>query len=198
MSLPQLRAHLRAARTGLSPREQRAHAIAAARRILSEPRLRRATRIAFYQAADGELDPASLLALAPKTPRRWYLPVLRPHAAGQLWFVRYRPGDPLQPNRFGIPEPVHRGRDLHPLPALDLILMPLVGFDAQCNRLGMGGGYYDRSLAALRHRHRWHQPLLVGLAHECQRLDQLEPRPWDLPLDAVVTERGIQWRESPS
>ena len=70
----------------------------------------------------------------------------------------------------------------------------LVGFDARCNRLGMGGGYYDRTLAYLRHRVHWRRPLLVGVAHECQRVERLEANPWDVPLDLVVTERRIYAR----
>ena len=74
---------------------------------------------------------------------------------------------------------------------LDLILLPLVGFDLKGNRLGMGGGYYDRTLSYLRHRRFWIKPRLVGVAHECQKVDSLIARPWDIPLDAVVTETAF-------
>jgi len=152
--------------------------------------LRGAKRVALYVAADGEPDVWTLLERMPARGRRWYLPVLRGHAPGRLWFVRHRPGEPLRPNRFGIPEPVRRRRHIQPVHALDLVLVPLVGFDARCNRLGMGAGFYDRSLAPLRRRRHWHRPLLVGIAHDCQRVEQLQPQPWDVPLDAVVTENG--------
>lgn len=156
--------------------------------------LRHARRTALYRAADGELDPWLLMDRLPRRGRRWYLPVLHPFIAGRLWFVRYRPLDPTRRNRFGIAEPARRGRQLYPARALDLVLLPLVGFDARCNRIGMGKGYYDRSFAFLRARRHWSRPLLVGLAHECQRVDVIEPRPWDVPLDAVVTERRLYWR----
>jgi 5-formyltetrahydrofolate cyclo-ligase len=156
-----------------------------------DPHFRHARRIAGYWPTDGELDPGPLLALAGCPDRRTFLPVLRPDRRSRLWFFPYAPGDPLRPNRFGIPEPRRgRGGALPPW-VLDLILVPLVGFDADCNRLGMGGGFYDRTLAFLRRRQYWHRPRLIGLAHECQRVNRLEPRPWDVPLDAVATERQL-------
>jgi 5-formyltetrahydrofolate cyclo-ligase len=69
-----------------------------------------------------------------------------------------------------------------------------VGFDGECNRLGMGGGFYDRTLAYLRQRTHWRRPRLIGIAHACQRLDRIDPRPWDIPLDGVATEERIYWR----
>ena len=156
--------------------------------------LRRAGRIALYVAADGEPNVLDLMRRLPGRGRRWYLPVLRGHARGRLWFVRHRLGESLMPNPFGIPEPRRRRRAIQPVHGLDLVLMPLVGFDADCNRLGMGAGYYDRSLAHLRRRRHWRRPRLVGVAHECQRVEQLEPRPWDVPLDLVVTEAGLYRR----
>jgi 5-formyltetrahydrofolate cyclo-ligase len=192
-SLPSLRRRLRAARRALSPVEQTAHAGAVAARIARDPRLRRARRIALYLPADGEVDPVPLRTLLNGSAHRWYLPVLRGHAAGRLWFVRWRERDRLRCNGFGIPEPVRR-RYIHPTHALDLVLAPLVGFDAQCNRIGMGGGFYDRTLAFLHRRRHWRRPLLIGLAHECQRVDRIEPSPWDVPLDAVFTEAGVYRR----
>jgi 5-formyltetrahydrofolate cyclo-ligase len=69
-----------------------------------------------------------------------------------------------------------------------------VGFDVECNRLGMGGGFYDRTLSYLRQRTHWRRPRLIGIAHACQRLDRIDPRPWDIPLDGVATEERIYWR----
>jgi 5-formyltetrahydrofolate cyclo-ligase len=70
----------------------------------------------------------------------------------------------------------------------------LVGFDRACHRLGMGAGFYDRSLAFLQQRRHWRRPRLIGLAHECQRVEALAPKPWDIPLDAVITEAAIYRR----
>ena len=196
--LPSIRRALRQARSSLSARDQRLHARALTRLLGKDPAFLKARRLAAYWPADGELDPRPLLALASRRGRSTFLPVLRRASRGRLRFVRYRPGEPLDAKRFGfrIPEPRRRGH-IGPPWHLDLILMPLVGFDLDCNRLGMGGGFYDRTLAYLRHRSYWRRPRLVGIAHECQRLERIEPRPWDIPLDAVATERRVYWKRAP-
>jgi 5-formyltetrahydrofolate cyclo-ligase len=170
---------------------RRAHSRRLARRLGSHPLFLRSRSVAAYWSADGEIDPSPLLKLAHARHKRRFLPVLRPHPRKKLWFIEYREGEPLTRNRFGIPEPALRHRRIALPWALDLILLPLVGFDAQCRRLGMGGGFYDRTLAYLRQRHHWRRPRLVGLAHECQRVERLDSQPWDVPLDMVVTEERI-------
>lgn len=170
---------------------QRRHANGVARMLGSHLVFLRARRLGAYLAADGELDPAPLLELARQRHKECHLPVLRPHPRRKLWFVRHRPGEPLTLNRFQIPEPSLRQARIRLAWALDLLLLPLVGFDADCNRLGMGGGFYDQTLAYLRDRQHWRRPLLVGLAHECQRVERLAVRPWDIPLDMVVTEARV-------
>lgn len=192
--LKALRRQLRAARRLLSQRDQRLHAAALALVLGRSLTFRRARRIAAYWPADGELDPHPLLAHTHHRARRDFLPVLRPGRQRRLWFAPHAPGAPLKANRLGIPEP--RGGRPTPPWALDLILVPLVGFDADCNRLGMGGGYYDRTLSFLRGRTHWRRPRLIGIAHECQRVARLTPRPWDVPLDAVATERRVYRRGS--
>jgi 5-formyltetrahydrofolate cyclo-ligase len=194
---PQLRRQLRRARRNLSAREQQAHAEAVATRLLSRGLLRSARRIALYQPMEGELDPTPIrdqLRARGKGRYRWYLPVLRGHARGRLWFVRDPDGGRGRRNRFGIWEPRRRNGQIIPAQGLHLILVPLVGFDADCHRIGMGAGFYDRSLAFLRNRKHWRRPRLIGLAHECQRVDQIRPEPWDIPLDAIVSERNLYQR----
>jgi 5-formyltetrahydrofolate cyclo-ligase len=194
-NLKSLRRHLRTLRRALSAAEQRAHGKGLAR-LLGRSRLfRNARSLALYLPADGEIDTAPLLTLARRRKRRCFLPVLRGASHDALWFVEHRPGDPLRPNRFGIPEPFPRRRKVLPAWGLDLILMPLVGFDEEGNRLGMGGGFYDRTLAFLRHRRHWRRPRLVGLAHGCQGVARLPINPWDVPLDGVATEARLYlWR----
>jgi len=142
--------------------------------------------VAGYLAADGEIDPGRTLALARRMGKQTVLPVLRGSA---LVFAVHGPGVALEPNRFGIAEPV--GTAHRHARAIDLVLVPLVGFDDRGNRLGMGGGFYDRTFAYLRARHRWRRPHLVGVAHPEQRVDALESQPWDVPLTAVVTPAGV-------
>ena len=186
-----LRRQLRLARRSLSAADQRRHAQRLVDWLGQHPLFLRARRIGAYVAADGEIDPGPLLFRAQAYRKQCHLPVLRPHPRRKLWFVPVHPGDPLAPNRFGIPEPSLRNGKIRLAWALDVLFLPLVGFDGQGNRLGMGGGYYDQTLAYLSPSSHWRRPLLIGLAHECQRLERLEARPWDVRLDLVVTEAGI-------
>lgn len=193
-----LRSKLRASRRRLTPHEQRQHALAVTKRIRSTRAFLSASRIALYWPADGELDPRPLMAIAEHLGKDCYLPVLSPIGAGKqgrkLWMARHRPSERMPLNRFGIPEPAGRGRHLIAPRRLDLLIVPLVGFDHRAHRIGMGGGFYDRTLSYLRHARHWRRPRLFGIAHECQRLERIEPQPWDVPLDAVFTESGIYTR----
>jgi len=190
-----LRRRLRVARRALSPAEQRRHARALAHSLGKQTTFLRARRVGAYWSTNGEIDPFPLLQQAPTRRWRCFLPVLRAYPQRKLWFLEYRPDDPLANNRLGIPEPRLRNRRIRLPWTLDLLLVPLVGFDAQCNRLGMGGGYYDRTLAYLCRRRHWRRPRLIGIAHECQRVETLTPNPWDVPLDMIVTEAHIYARQ---
>lgn len=155
------------------------------------PEFKASRRIACYLPNDGEIDPRSLIAEIWNRKRECYLPCLSRVGNDRLGFAHFTPDTPLVHNRFGIPEPdVSPSRWLRAA-QLDLILMPLVGFDLHGNRLGMGGGFYDRSLNFLRYRQHWRKPRLIGLAHDFQRVDKLKAQPWDIPLDWVVTDRAI-------
>lgn len=189
-SLSALRRHVRSLRRRLSPQQQRDHSHRVARRLRTLTAFRRAERVALYLSTDGEVDLAPLIRDLWDRGRRCYLPVLRKTHPARLWFVEYRPGQSLVANKYRIPEPRLTSSRRVPPWGLDLILLPLVAFDHGCHRLGMGGGYYDRSLAYLRHRTFWRSPRLLGVAHECQRLEHLISRPWDIRLQAVVTEQG--------
>jgi 5-formyltetrahydrofolate cyclo-ligase len=186
----QIRQRIRALRRGLSQSEQRRHARALARNLERTPAYRRAKRIAFYLAADGEIDPGLALKRALRAGKRCYLPVLRKRRQRSLWFVAYHRRTRLQRNRFGIAEPSLKHRERVAPMGLHIIVMPLVAFDAAGHRLGMGGGFYDRTLSYLRRRQHWKAPKLLGAAHELQRTEPIVPEPWDIPLDLVVTEAG--------
>ncbi|MEM9385160.1 MAG: 5-formyltetrahydrofolate cyclo-ligase [Pseudomonadota bacterium] len=149
---------------------------------------RSARRIGAYLAAPGEVEVARLIADALAAGKEVYVPLMR--ADDHLSFVRFTERTRLAANRFGLYEPVHPD-SLHTVAPmqLDLVLTPLVGFDDAGNRLGMGGGYYDRTFAPLLQRHYWQRPQLVGVAFECQRVTHALPRePWDIPLRQVMTE----------
>lgn len=191
LSKPHLRRQLRAARMALTPRQQAAAAARLATRVVTSALFRSSRRIACYLPNDGEIDPIPLIERLWKLQRPCYLPVLSRLSRDRLWFAEVTPNTPLAPNRFNIPEPVVPARTWRRAQELDLILIPLVGFDLNGNRIGMGGGFYDRTLEFLRYRRHWHKPRLVGLAHECQRLPALAPEPWDIPLQGVITDAAI-------
>lgn len=177
-----MRRELRARRRALSPAAQRRAALALRNIVRRQPWFLRAHRIALYWPADGEIDPRPLLRYALRVGKRVYLPRLR--RGNRLQFVRFQQGTPLRRNRFGIPEPLYRvavgGA------GLDIVLLPLVGFDRHGGRLGMGGGFYDRTFAR---RAVNRKPLLIGLAHSCQEVAHLPSESWDIPLAGVATER---------
>lgn len=189
-----LRQSLRQARRAMDLREHAQRSSEAAFHLTQHRLFHSAQHIACYLPSDAELDPTSMMAKAWAMGKTVYLPVLSIHHHNHLHFLPYTAGDKLQPNRFGIPEPVGRGRGMIKLTQLDLVLTPLVGFDAQGNRLGMGGGFYDRSFAFLRRRQSWRKPRLLGVAFDLQEVSQpsgLSRQAWDVPLDGVVTESGV-------
>ncbi|MBX8474007.1 5-formyltetrahydrofolate cyclo-ligase [Pseudomonas cichorii] len=184
----QLRRQLRKARRALTPGQQRAAALGLYRQLAQHPLFRRARHVSLYLPMDGEIDPRLLLRAAQRRGKATYLPVLDAWPRTKMVFQRVRPGEKFIPNRFRIPEPrINRARQRR-IWALDLILMPLVGFDDEGGRLGMGGGFYDRSLAYLARRKTWKKPLLLGLAHECQKVERLAQASWDVPLQGTVSD----------
>lgn len=189
LSRPHLRRMLRKARRALTPSEQRRAALGLYRQLAQHPLFRRAKHISLYLPTDGEIDPRLLLRAAQRRGKATYLPVLSAWPRTKMVFQRVRPGEKLLPNRFRILEPrvnISRQRKVW---ALDLVLLPLVGFDDAGGRLGMGGGFYDRSLAYLARRQSWRKPTLLGLAHECQKVDRLIQASWDVPLAGTVTDK---------
>ena len=154
-----------------------------------------AQRIAFYLARGNEANLVPLIENAWAANKEVYLPILGLRYSGQLWFVPCTEDTPLYKNRFGIDEPMHAPHMRRTkLRNLDLILMPLVAFDQQGNRLGMGGGFYDKTLASLQTTsHHWSRPKRIGIAYAFQSVDALQGQAWDVPLDAVVTEQGLHW-----
>jgi 5-formyltetrahydrofolate cyclo-ligase len=182
----QVRKDARRKRRALSTAQQKIAARQLFRQLVTSSLFRFSKRIAFTMAADGEIDPSLLLAEAQRRGKECYLPVISPIGAPRLRFKRWRKGEALRKNFYDIAEP--RSGRYCPPNTLSLVLLPLVAFDASCNRLGMGKGYYDRTFA-FKGRSSRQRPVLVGLAHECQRVEKLEVEAWDLPLDGIVTDQ---------
>lgn len=186
-----LRRQLRALRRGLSLATRQQAALAVARHLESWP-LAGAVRIAGYWACDGELDPRPVLERAWTEGRQVFLPVLVGEPPRSLRFAPYQAAAPLRRNRFDIPEPEVASTECLQAEDLDLVLVPLVAFDSTGTRLGMGGGFYDRSFAFPRGANEMgRRPYLLGLGYEFQAVAELIRQPWDVPLDAVVTERAL-------
>jgi 5-formyltetrahydrofolate cyclo-ligase len=183
-----LRQRLADQRRALPPAERIAAAQGLRRSLDQLPEYLTDARVAGYWASHGEL-PLNL-AIAPLAGRgqQFLLPVI---GAGKLLrFAPWQAGDEVQPNRYGIPEPVAPAELLEPF-QLDLVFVPLLGFDRRGNRLGHGGGYYDRSFAFLNEQVRPTEPLLVGIAYAFQELPEIEEEDWDVPLDFIATEREL-------
>ena len=189
-NLNQTRRELRARRKALSVSQQRQHEKAASQALLRSAWLQRPKRIAVFLAQDGELATKALIQALWQRHHQVYLPIIQPKT-GHLSFGIYQPGTRLEFNRFNISEPViQRATDLVKAQQLDLIIMPLVGFDLEGRRLGMGGGFYDKTLE-FKLKQPKRKPRLIGWAHACQQVNGLTPQPWDVPLDALVTEQGV-------
>ncbi len=182
-----VRSSLRQWRRELPVSVQQDHALRAAQALAASLFFRKAKRIACYLSVAGELDCLPLIQLCQQLGKEIYLPALHLHS-NRLSFRRYNLGDPLQRSRFGMLQP--RLRLSCPPWALDLVLMPLVAFDGQMNRIGMGGGYYDRTFASKLAS--GFGPRLFGWAHSGQQLrEDIQNQPWDVPMAGVITEKGV-------
>lgn len=185
----ELRKTLRSNRRQLSPQEQQAASLGLLQQTKTLDVFIRAKHLAFYLASDGELSPHEVMSYAQSLGKTCYLPVIHPIHPRQLWFVPYRIGDQLEPNRFGILEPrIKKGRFHRPAFSLDVVFTPLVGFDENKNRMGMGGGFYDRTFHFLFNGIR--KPRMVGVAHECQKVSRLPIESWDIPMTAIITDQN--------
>jgi len=189
-SVAKIRQLKRAQRKALSAADQQRHSQALCDNIIRQNNYRNSQHIACYLANDGEIDPYLLIEHALFANKNIYLPVLSP-LKNSLYFAPYDENSKFSLNRFGIAEPVCHPSEWIKASQLDLLLLPLVAFDLQGNRVGMGGGFYDRTLAYLRHRCHWRKPALVGLAHEIQKAEQLDRQNWDIPLNYITTEKRL-------
>ena len=182
-----IRREMRARRRALPPNERVGADRALRAHIRSSSAFRAARRVGVYVAFDGEPDLRALIDGASGRAKKFFVPVL---TSAEMRFVELPRRARLAKNFFGILEP-RTGRAVDAR-TLDLVLTPLVAFDARGTRLGVGRGYYDRRFAFLRARKRWIRPKLLGIGYSFQEVPPLEARPWDVPLWSIVTERGIR------
>ena len=176
-----LRKHYRALRASFSDPERQQADRDLCRRIRRNPAFLRAKQIALYLSNDGEAGLGELFSVIQRTGKQAYLPVIKANDQ-RLVFRRYQLGETIKLNRYRIPEPVTQPNFV--ATSLDLILFPLVAFDRTGCRLGMGGGYYDRTL----NRDCWNRPYRIGIAYSIQEHGKLPNDPWDVKLNEIVTE----------
>ncbi|KAE9533307.1 5-formyltetrahydrofolate cyclo-ligase [Ursidibacter arcticus] len=181
----QLRKQMRAKRQALTLDEQRFAAQNIIPKSLELIEYYSAQHLAFYLPFNGEISPLPLIKKLRSIGKKIYLPVLHPFSSHQLLFLRFDDEADLSPNRFGILEPKLDVRKVLPISELEMIFVPLVACDTQGNRLGMGGGFYDRTLSQAKHL------ISVGLAHQCQQLECLPLESWDEPLDYIVIGNAV-------
>jgi len=184
-----LRKALRERRAALPAAERIAAAQAVVAQLEQVPEFMTDRRIGGYWAVDGELPLAALMGGLRARDQQYCLPVIG--ADRLLRFAPWRPGTAVETNRFGIPEPACAAADLLAPADIDVVLVPLLGFDRNGHRLGFGGGWYDRSFAFLAGRADVGKPVLVGVGYALQEIDALDAQPWDVRLDYVATEREL-------
>jgi 5-formyltetrahydrofolate cyclo-ligase len=145
--------------------------------------VKNAQHIALYLANDGEVDLQPFIRWCWQQKKQVYLPVIHPFCSGHLLFLLYEENSIMIKNHYGIFEPKLSINKVCPLPQLDLLFTPLVAFDSKGARLGMGGGFYDRTLANWQQ----HQVYPIGLAHDCQQVAEVPVENWDIPLPKIIT-----------
>ena len=182
-----LRKELKHKRTSLTNLQQQQAGLQLAKNLQQNPIIQNAKTIAVYLANDGEINLHSFTNWAWQQGKNICLPILHPIVKKHLLFLKYQTTSELITNKYSIKEPKLVLQNIVPLEQIDVILLPLVGFDKNCNRLGMGGGYYDRTLTQW-HNNRHQHTALIGVAHRCQQVAKLPIEPWDIPLDQITTD----------
>jgi 5-formyltetrahydrofolate cyclo-ligase len=155
------------------------------RRVCESREFYSSKAIACYLPMYDEVDTREIIERAWRANKRIYVPILRGDA--EMLFCEIDPETELERNGFGLWEPA-RGFLIEPR-QLDLVVTPTVAFDNDKNRIGMGGGYFDRCFSFLRHRKQWLHPKLLGVAFQCQKVEEIAPNPWDIPLYRIITDK---------
>ena len=184
-----IRKQLLQQRKSLGSKQQIQASKAIAQHLINSKSYKNAKKIALYQAVNFEADPASLQIDSQK---QFYLPVLAKDKKQGLLFAPRHDNSKYTLNQFSIPEPVCPEQELLKGEQLDLVVVPLLGFDCQGNRLGMGGGFYDRSFSFKNKKpSTLSKPILIGFAYAFQEIEKIETESWDVKLDFIITENGV-------
>ncbi|EPE37309.1 5-formyltetrahydrofolate cyclo-ligase [Candidatus Photodesmus anomalopis] len=189
-----LRKQIRFKRNLLCKNEQYQASFNLLARFLTLPELIHCQHIALYISFDGEIDTTPLVKWLWQNKKQTYLPVIHPFLEGHLLFLSYEKDTLMTKNRYGILEPKLKKKIIRPINQLDLICTPLVSFNALGYRIGMGGGYYDRTFKAAKIKDV--SPTLIGLAYDFQYSNKLSIESWDMPLTKIVTPSQI-WQCKP-
>jgi 5-formyltetrahydrofolate cyclo-ligase len=185
-----IRQEVRHKRKKLTAVLQQEYAVLLCEKLVEQTEVKHAKKIAIYLANDGELNTQPFINWCWKNEISVYLPVIHPFSKGNLLFIRYTETSILIKNKYGISEPKLDVRNIIPVDKLDIIFTPLVAFDPQGNRLGMGGGFYDRTLATWYLQYQKNnktKPMPIGLAHDCQKVNTIPVKTWDIPLPKIIT-----------
>ncbi len=189
---PEVREKLRLRRSRLDAVSINQAALAVAAQIVQLKEFLDSRYLAFYLPIEGELDPLPIMHCTETLHKQLYLPVL-PKTKGPLHFFSHQMNAPMRMNRFGINEPdIEKQIPIFP-EKLDVIFLPLVGFDIRGNRIGRGAGYYDLTLAFTKNENLLKKPYLIGLAYEFQKIEHITPDKWDVPMNLVVTEKNLYY-----
>lgn len=179
----QMRQAVRQRRRQLSVQQQQLATLQVYEHLEQMEKVKTAQNIALFLSFDGELDTQPIIDKFWQQNKSIYLPVLHPFSDGNLLFLRYAPQTKLESPSFGLKQPRLDVRNVIPVSELDIIFTPLVAFDDEGNRLGMGKGYYDRTLQNWRQKHIYP----IGLAHDCQQVAHIASEAWDVPLPEIIT-----------
>lgn len=195
-----LRQQLLLKRRNISPDAQRTAAEKIAATVSALNLFSNSNNIACYLACNGEVNVFPIMQQIWAQKKNCYLPVVNPLDIKHLAFVLYQEHDQLKTGRLGIPEPTYDQSKIIAPESLDLVIAPLVGFDADCNRLGQGGGCYDctfafKSTESAKSLDNHRKPCLLGVAYEWQKVPHLASAHWDVKLDMVVTEKNVYFKE---
>jgi 5-formyltetrahydrofolate cyclo-ligase len=185
-----IRKNIRAKRNALSDTFRRSNDRLLFNKLTTHSKISSAKNIALYLSNDGELDLQLFVHWCWQNKKNVYLPVVHPFSKGQLLFLNYQPDTLMKISNLGIREPKLDVRIIKLASEMDIILTPLVAFDTAGNRLGMGGGFYDRTFAACLQpsgNNSTNPPYPVGIAHDCQQVEQLPIEHWDIPLPEIIT-----------